>query len=1186
MFKELYENFKYLKKAQDIEIEKIDENPDFSIPRSRKTQSEYEHAIQNIVDDEETWLIDNCTPLFFIEKSADIVQNIVRKSGALEKILKNVLKYYTDRGVNVEELGNNALRIINLNTKDVPYQDPSKHPKIIKQIIEKIMGRINYPNEQKIDISKNHEFILALSLSFDVGGGHFSLVFFKHTGTEWIVGIIDPYTNYYRKAFKDIIESIVKELCVRLNINYKLTYMELTEYDTSRKYKGIQNITFNDSRAPKNRKEVSEIQSENNQDHFCFMWCVYFFEKFLVYRWVDNQDFKRALNSIKGDYVSMSDNTYNTKLTFIKKYINVNLYQRNLINIEGGITRNFFEEYFPYIWGKKGMNFKLCDLDNNEITDPNVLSVFNPIIAINGVDYELKNSEKRRIFDSLNPNFAINNDIQYKLSNIVSLFYFKLDEYFQIQNISKFTSPTDVYNDYFDISNNIDVTKIDTANKLEVDKAFDRLFLKEFTCNFAEYKANKNKCPPTTRFIRSPGNLLSFINNRNQIKSNIRFDCAVNSQTMADVLLKLEPYQEAVLKIMQDKLAKSSTSLTKIPGLLVWYGTGTGKTITASIVGKILGFCNSFRNIQYGLNIPSVQNIIITSPKSAFNNFKKELESIMKVFFNKLQTKVSGDEDNFYYNAKNANIYIFSHPKFNDIFMNSLKDPTSFFNETFLRNSLLIVDEVHNYSNTEVDEDAVLTSFMLKCCSLAKQVLLLTATPMRNSPKDMEVIMSFLNGKTTLNRQFEKEYAGIFGDPFIEGTRPVELLSPNHISDTTTFFNNIEFGDTKLSSVLKVLKKDDVIRNGKLNTNSRIRPTKTAREIEEYFKERIIYYIPEEQVVNPLPDYVEKIYFVFPSSNAQRIEFVNKFLVVQRLECRNDTIDCTNPFYSKENEYIWKNTTVKTDSILNIIATRETTHPDDEIIYNINPIYNFNNFGLLQSFKYIIFCNYEINVTKIKNTLITNGIDENLIGVIQGKTPGTKRKNIASDYDIGAIRIVIISKAGEEGVDFKRTGVIILADGVWTSSEYEQILGRAVRKNSNVPSTDDPNTKIPRLIECISIVFTCRTDPNLVTGERKYSGDLSGFNIVLKKKTIINKFKESIQAYFYNINQIVSGAGSWAMYNTCNSIEDNLKLTRYDGYRIQKKSKRRKNSKRRSKSKKVVKSRRKYRSRRRSKTRK
>ena len=288
----------------------------------------------------------------------------------------------------------------------------------------------------------------------------------------------------------------------------------------------------------------------------------------------------------------------------------------------------------------------------------------------------------------------------------------------------------------------------------------------------------------------------------------------------------------------------------------------------------------------------------------------------------------------------------------------------------------------------------------------------------------------------------------------------------------------------------------------------------------------------------------------------------------------------------KENEYIWKNTTVKTDSILNIIATRETTHPDDEIIYNINPIYNFNNFGLLQSFKYIIFCNYEINVTKIKNTLITNGIDENLIGVIQGKTPGTKRKNIASDYDIGAIRIVIISKAGEEGVDFKRTGVIILADGVWTSSEYEQILGRAVRKNSNVPSTDDPNTKIPRLIECISIVFTCRTDPNLVTGERKYSGDLSGFNIVLKKKTIINKFKESIQAYFYNINQIVSGAGSWAMYNTCNSIEDNLKLTRYDGYRIQKKSKRRKNSKRRSKSKKVVKSRRKYRSRRRSKTRK
>ena len=76
---------------------------------------------------------------------------------------------------------------------------------------------------------------------------------------------------------------------------------------------------------------------------------------------------------------------------------------------------------------------------------------------------------------------------------------------------------------------------------------------------------------------------------------------------------------------MQDKLSKSSTTSNRIPGLLVWYGTGTGKTITASIVAKIVGFCNIPRNIAYSLDISVVQNIIITSPKSAFNNFKKEL---------------------------------------------------------------------------------------------------------------------------------------------------------------------------------------------------------------------------------------------------------------------------------------------------------------------------------------------------------------------------------------------------------------------------------------------------------------------------------------------------------------------------------------------------------------------------------
>ena len=114
---------------------------------------------------------------------------------------------------------------------------------------------------------------------------------------------------------------------------------------------------------------------------------------------------------------------------------------------------------------------------------------------------------------------------------------------------------------------------------------------------------------------------------------------------------------------------------------------------------------------------------------------------------------------------------------------------------------------------------------------------------------------------------------------------------------------------------------------------------------------------------------------------------------------------------------------------------------------------------------------------------------------------------------------MIISKAGEEGVDFKRTGLLILADPVWTPSEYEQILGRAVRLNSNTrivrpPNIEDPNldkdTPIPKILECYTILFTLQNSD-------KYSYDLLMFKNMLRKRAMTKKFLENIKDYFYEI---------------------------------------------------------------------
>jgi superfamily II DNA or RNA helicase len=238
------------------------------------------------------------------------------------------------------------------------------------------------------------------------------------------------------------------------------------------------------------------------------------------------------------------------------------------------------------------------------------------------------------------------------------------------------------------------------------------------------------------------------------------------------------------------------------------------------------------------------------------------------------------------------------------------------------------------------------------------------------------------------------------------------------------------------------------------------------------------------------------------------------------------------------------------------------------------------------SYKYIIFCIFKENIDLL-NTFLSRYIESSLIGVIRGDTSADERKQIASDYDEGIKKIVILSKAGEEGVDFKRTGVIILADGVWTSAEYDQILGRAVRKNSNLRLRDnkddptlDPNTLIPDKIECISILLTTKYQQN-PSDIIKYSGDLRQFKIILTKRAITKQVIDELQPYFYKMIDVVDKTESTLPIGTPNSATINelsIPNTLYDGIRKTKSKSRRRSTRRKSKSKRRRKSKSKRRS--------
>jgi len=76
--------------------------------------------------------------------------------------------------------------------------------------------------------------------------------------------------------------------------------------------------------------------------------------------------------------------------------------------------------------------------------------------------------------------------------------------------------------------------------------------------------------------------------------------------------------------------------------------------------------------------------------------------------------------------------------------------------------------------------------------------------------------------------------------------------------------------------------------------------------------------------------------------------------------------------------------------------------------------------------------------------------------MITGDSSMEERKQIVDDYNDNKTKVLLITMAGSEGLDLKETRQVVLFEPVWNPSTEEQIIGRAVRRNShaNLPVKD------------------------------------------------------------------------------------------------------------------------------------
>lgn len=179
------------------------------------------------------------------------------------------------------------------------------------------------------------------------------------------------------------------------------------------------------------------------------------------------------------------------------------------------------------------------------------------------------------------------------------------------------------------------------------------------------------------------------------LKSVANRDCVSRSKL---------PLREHQLRVVEH--------LTRHRGIIAAFDVGTGKTLTAVVVSQCL--------VQSG----EVERVIVVTPTSLVENFKKEIR------------KYGANPESGIYEF----LTIVSFAK------KYGTDPVA------CKKTLLIIDEAHEF-RTRITSDSPDTMRALAAVSCAKfvtKVLLLTATPVYNKPRDILNLIAMVKGTSPL----------------------------------------------------------------------------------------------------------------------------------------------------------------------------------------------------------------------------------------------------------------------------------------------------------------------------------------------------------------------------------------------------------------------------------------------------
>lgn len=388
------------------------------------------------------------------------------------------------------------------------------------------------------------------------------------------------------------------------------------------------------------------------------------------------------------------------------------------------------------------------------------------------------------------------------------------------------------------------------------------------------------------------------------------------------------------------------------PRMLVYHGLGSGKSLSAIAAAEA---AKKLYGDDYGIVVPA----------SLKGNFQKEVKKFTR----------NSDPEIMSYTGLGMGKQFKSPPQ------------------------TLVMDEAARLRNP----DSAMTQAAMRAAQQAKRVMLLTGTPITNSPSDLAPLVSMLQGKSIDPDSFANRYIGYqkvkpgwIG--WLRGVKPgVRPFIKNEKELRELLAGKVDYQPSKTPEGVNV--NEEVIRTPLTPEQSKIH-------------EAIRTKIP--------PGFLWKLDKEFPLSR-EELRRLNGFLTGMRqagLSTRTFRAD-KNPLKSFEQSGKLQTAYANLKKVLDEDPRKKA------IIYS-----NFIDSGIAP---------------------YAAALDKNKIpyGVFHGSIPLKQRQQALNDYNTGKLRALLLGPAAAEGISTKGTSLIQLLDPHWNEARLQQARGRGLRFDSH-----------------------------------------------------------------------------------------------------------------------------------------